>query len=77
MVLLNNDQKWDILKAYFEEKGLVRQHLDSFNDFIENALQEIVDEVGRVTQTSWILREFGEVFAENPSTGGRWRDTPD
>jgi hypothetical protein len=27
---------------YFDEKGLVRQQLDSFNDFIETTIQEIV-----------------------------------
>jgi len=67
MVLLNNDQKWDILKAYFEEKGLVRQHLDSFNDFIENALQEIVDEVGRVTpDIPGFYVKFGEIVVQKP-----------
>ncbi|MHA1698426.1 MAG: DNA-directed RNA polymerase subunit B, partial [Promethearchaeota archaeon] len=39
---------WDLLKAFFKEKGLVRQHLDSYNDFIEHQLQEIVDEAGEV-----------------------------
>lgn len=33
-----------VISAYFEEKGLVRQQLDSFNDFINTSLQEIVDE---------------------------------
>ena len=33
-----------VITAYFEEKGLVRQQLDSFNDFINTSLQEIVDE---------------------------------
>ena len=41
---ITNDDKWVILKSLFDEKGLVRQHLDSYNDFIEYKMQEIVDE---------------------------------
>ncbi len=40
------EDKWTLIEAFFKEKGLVRQHLDSYNDFIENKLQEIVDEQG-------------------------------
>jgi len=39
---------WDLMRAFFEEKGLVRQHLDSYNVFIERTIQEVVDEVGRI-----------------------------
>jgi DNA-directed RNA polymerase II subunit RPB2 len=38
-----------VISAYFEEKGLVRQQLDSFNDFINTSLQEIVDENNLIT----------------------------
>jgi DNA-directed RNA polymerase subunit B len=37
-----------LLRAFFKEKGLVRQHLDSYNEFIDHGLQEIVDEVGEI-----------------------------
>jgi DNA-directed RNA polymerase II subunit RPB2 len=40
-----------VISSYFEEKGLVRQQLDSFNDFINTALQDIVDEGGVVSVT--------------------------
>jgi DNA-directed RNA polymerase subunit B len=36
-------------KAFFKEKGLVRQHLDSYNEFIDNGLQQIVDETGEIS----------------------------
>jgi DNA-directed RNA polymerase subunit B len=39
---------WDLMRAFFEEKGLVRQHLDSYNVFIEKTIQEVVDEGGRI-----------------------------
>ncbi len=35
-------------KSFFEEKGLVRQHLDSYNEFIDNGLQEVIDEIGEI-----------------------------
>ncbi|UCE29886.1 MAG: DNA-directed RNA polymerase subunit B [Candidatus Bathyarchaeota archaeon] len=35
-------------KSFFREKGLVRQHLDSYNKFIDSGLQEIIDGVGEI-----------------------------
>ena len=35
---------WPLLEAFFKEKGLVRQHLDSYDDFIEQKLQQVIDE---------------------------------
>jgi DNA-directed RNA polymerase subunit B len=37
-----------LLKTFFNEKGLVRQHLDSYNEFIDHGLQEVVDEVNEI-----------------------------
>jgi DNA-directed RNA polymerase subunit B len=37
-----------LLKTFFNDKGLVRQHLDSYNEFIDHGLQEVVDEVGEI-----------------------------
>jgi len=41
-------QIWDLIKHFLDEKGLVRQHVDSYNDFIETGLQAIVDETGEI-----------------------------
>jgi len=35
---------WAVISAFFREKGLVRQQLDSFNEFVENTIQEVVEE---------------------------------
>ncbi len=35
-------------KSFFKEKGLVRQHLDSYNKFIDIGLQEVIDEIGEI-----------------------------
>ncbi len=45
---LTNEDKWIVLKSLFDEKGLVRQHLDSYNGFIEYEMQAIVDESAEV-----------------------------
>ncbi|MHA1319687.1 MAG: DNA-directed RNA polymerase subunit B'' [Promethearchaeota archaeon] len=45
---LSNSDKWVVLKSLFDEKGLVRQHLDSYNSFIEDEMQGIVTESGEV-----------------------------
>ncbi|HYB85196.1 MAG TPA: DNA-directed RNA polymerase subunit B'', partial [archaeon] len=41
-------QIWDLIKHFLDEKGLVRQHVDSYNEFIESGLQAIVDETGEI-----------------------------
>jgi len=45
MVEITQDELLLLQKAFFKEKGLVRQHLDSYNDYIDHGLQEIIDEV--------------------------------
>ncbi|MEM3663267.1 MAG: DNA-directed RNA polymerase subunit B [Candidatus Jordarchaeales archaeon] len=45
---LTIEERWTVVEAFLEEKGLVRQHLDSYNDFIEHGMQSVVDEVGKI-----------------------------
>ena len=45
---INQEDCWEVISAYFEEKGLVRQQLDSFDEFIMNTMQEIVDECSQL-----------------------------
>lgn len=35
---------WIVISSYFEEKGLVRQQLDSFDEFIQTSVQKIVED---------------------------------
>jgi len=37
-----------LIKGFFREKGLVRQHVDSYNEFVDSGLQGIIDEVGSI-----------------------------
>ncbi|WP_455369408.1 DNA-directed RNA polymerase subunit B [[Eubacterium] cellulosolvens] len=41
-------QYWNIMKNFIKETGLVRQHIDSYNDFINSGLQSIIDEVNEI-----------------------------
>ena len=38
------DDTWAVISAFFKDKGLVRQQLDSFNEFVNSSMQEIVEE---------------------------------
>ena len=39
-----SDDRWSLVSAFIREGGLVRHQLDSFNDFVERKLQEIINE---------------------------------
>jgi DNA-directed RNA polymerase II subunit RPB2 len=39
---------WLVISAYFNEKGLVRQQLDSFDDFIQISIQRIVEDTPEI-----------------------------
>jgi DNA-directed RNA polymerase beta subunit len=41
---VTQEDSWAAISAYFEEKGLVRQQLDSFDEFIQNTMQELVED---------------------------------
>ena len=60
-----------LLKAFFKEKGLVRQHLDSFNEFVDHGLQEVVDEVGEISievpENPYKVK-LGQVWIIDPQT---------
>ncbi|UCD27152.1 MAG: DNA-directed RNA polymerase subunit B'', partial [Candidatus Bathyarchaeota archaeon] len=45
---ISQDDLLLLQKSFFKEKGLVRQHLDSYNKFIDHGIQEVVDETGKI-----------------------------
>jgi len=47
--LYNYQDKWRLLPAFLKVKGLVKQHTDSFNYFLNVDLQKIVKANERVT----------------------------
>ncbi|KAJ2785011.1 DNA-dependent RNA polymerase II [Coemansia interrupta] len=76
---ISQEDCWTLISRYFDEHGLVRQQIESFNSFIDETLQEIVDESRTlVMETSFQGRqgqemkrryhiEFGQVFMSTPS----------
>ncbi|MFQ5975550.1 MAG: DNA-directed RNA polymerase subunit B'' [Candidatus Hydrothermarchaeales archaeon] len=50
-----------ILHALLKKRELVKQHIDSYNDFIENRLQEIVDETGGIETELGFNVDFGKI----------------
>ncbi|MEM4390021.1 MAG: DNA-directed RNA polymerase subunit B'' [Candidatus Micrarchaeia archaeon] len=70
-----------LLEAYFRENRLVRQHLESYNRFIETGIQEIVDRVGYIEpNVEGYMLKFGKVRLEKPmvveADGSRRQITP-
>jgi DNA-directed RNA polymerase II subunit RPB2 len=45
---LSSDHIWTVINSFFEEKGLVAQQLDSYDDFALRTMQDIVREQARV-----------------------------
>lgn len=43
------EDKWNLLPAFLKVKGLVKQHIDSFNYFVDHEIKKIVQANKRVT----------------------------
>jgi DNA-directed RNA polymerase subunit B len=60
-----------LLQAFFKDKGLVRQHLDSYNEYIDHGLQEVIDEVGEipieVPENPYKVK-LGQIWVIDPQT---------
>ncbi|KAI1721576.1 RNA polymerase rpb2, domain 6 domain-containing protein [Ditylenchus destructor] len=56
---------WVVISAYFDEKGLVRQQLDSFDEFIQMIVQRIVEDSPAVELQSEAQHMAGDI--ENPT----------
>ncbi len=46
--ILDSEERWTILNSMFNELGLVRQHLHSFDLFVEEKLTKIIKEEGMI-----------------------------
>ena len=45
-------EKWKLLPAFLKVKGLVKQHIDSFNYFVEHEIKSIVQANEKVTSSA-------------------------
>ena len=71
---------WVVISSYFDEKGLVRQQLDSFDEFIQMSVQRIVEDQpqielqaesqhlsGEAEQPTKYLIKFEQIYLSKPS----------
>jgi len=68
-MLLSDQDNWDVMKSFFVEEGLVKQHLDSYNDFVQNTLQHIIDEIRGIqieTPARTYDIKFGTIEVDKP-----------
>uniref|UniRef100_H2Y4I7 DNA-directed RNA polymerase subunit beta n=1 Tax=Ciona savignyi TaxID=51511 RepID=H2Y4I7_CIOSA len=67
---------WIVISSYFDEKGLVRQQLDSFDEFIQMSVQRIVEDAPIIelqaesqhtsTEVSYLLK-FEQIYLSKPT----------
>ncbi|MEM7824107.1 MAG: DNA-directed RNA polymerase subunit B [Candidatus Aenigmatarchaeota archaeon] len=60
-----------LLKAFADDVGFVRFQIESFNDFLENRLQKIIDEIGEikpeVPEIGDLVIRFGKISIGEPT----------
>ena len=44
----NYNQRWPVIQDILRREGIARQHLTSFDEFLDNGLQSIIHEVGQI-----------------------------
>ncbi|MEM2210722.1 MAG: DNA-directed RNA polymerase subunit B [Nitrososphaerales archaeon] len=69
MVKKVNYESWVVLRDLLEREGIARQHLNSYNEFIERGIQSIIDEVGGIeieTLSGSYTVKFGKVKILRP-----------
>lgn len=49
--VISMEDAWVVIDSYFDEKGLVGQQIDSFDEFLQNTIQELVDDAGEIIVT--------------------------
>ena len=70
---------WDLIQAHFEEKGLVSQQIDSFNEFVLKSIQQIVTDAPAIElqgelqhrkqaeKATRIVIKFGQIYLSKPT----------
>ncbi len=43
-----SNKRWPIIQDILKREGVARQHLNSFDEFLEKGLQSIINEVGQI-----------------------------
>jgi DNA-directed RNA polymerase subunit B len=69
--IISKEDTHQLLMSFFKDKGLVRQHLDSYNEFIDHGLQEVIDEVAEIpieVPESPYKVKLGQIWVIDPQT---------
>ena len=45
---LTQDNIWEIVRIFFEKKGLVKQQLHSYETFINQSIDQIIQDIGEI-----------------------------
>ena len=66
---LSEKYRFELLKNYFEEKGIVGHQIHTYNDYINNGIQRIVKEADIIVQNKDLKYtvSFGEIHIPKPS----------
>ena len=64
-------ENWTIIENMIHKEGLASHHLNSYNEFIEHGIQDIIDEVSGIdietTATPYRVK-FGKLHIGHPRT---------
>lgn len=55
------EKTWDLINKNFQENSLVKQQIESFDDFIESQIQNIIHEIGDIKPSNEYEIKFKEV----------------
>ncbi|MDJ0270570.1 MAG: DNA-directed RNA polymerase subunit B [Aigarchaeota archaeon] len=66
---LSQEDLWEVMRAFIEEEGLVQHHLKSYNYFVREGLQELINSLGDQeirTRHGTVVLKFGQVEIGSP-----------
>lgn len=66
---IDEEQTWKIIGNFFDKHGLVHHQLDSFNDYINNGIQNVINDEAKIeieTSTGKYVISFGSVHVTSP-----------
>ena len=82
---ISQKEVWETIDAHFRDRGLVKQNIESFNEFCENTLQQAVADGDPIileqtvqntgAEEDAIVRHklvFGQVYLQAPRTRGEY-----
>lgn len=56
---ITQEDAWIVIDCYFEENGLVKQQIDSFDEFISTTIGELIEDAGEIICTPGMFDYFG------------------